>query len=445
MQINWKKVKSFVLNHKVLYTLLILAILNATLRITGHGMTSLYRLLSPFVFMGIGLFCWPWFKKEITLCTVAVIYGLTVSAIFYHTISVDMWAFLGYIVILYIFVMVIYHTTEDFTQAFFKFLNYTTIITLVLCWIQFFVRIPYPYLELARDPGVNVFMNNENELAAPLACMLIIYLYLTFFQKKWKYGILVANIAFFLYINDAKMSMLGVFMGVAVYVAYAVYLFFRKKFNIQPRTLFWIMCLSLVAVIALICVINPTIEFRDYTTSLKELALEEILDILLLRPTYGSGGSSIDRTNAIIFGIMELKKTAFFGIGWGNSIDMLAMPEYQLMTAKSMHNLIFQFLTEFGWLAIACYGCIFVWLIRRVKDTEKNSINIMKIAFAVSFVLISSQSSVGILSNYYMWMVVFYIALSYKEKRSKVTKTRNGVSTRRIHNKNEQANAEITE
>ena len=444
MQISRKKVRSFVLNHKVLYVLLVFSILNATLRLTEHGMTSVYRLLSPFVFAGIGLFCWPWFKKEITLGTIAVIYGLTVSAVFYHTISWDMWAFLGYIVILYIFVMAIYYTTGNFTQKFLRFLNCTTIVTLVLCWIQFFVRIPYPFLELARNPGVNVFMNNENELAAPLACMLIIYMYLLFFKKQWKYSFLVVNIAFFLYINDAKMSMLGVFLGAAVYAAYAIYVFLRKKFDIKPRTLFSLMCLALVLGIALLCIINPTIRFRDYTISLKDLALEEILDIILLRPTYGSGGSSIDRTNAIIFGIMELKKTAFLGIGWGNSIDMLEMPEYQLMTAKSMHNLIFQFLTEFGLFAIVCYVFIFVWVIKCVKNIEKDNINIMRVAFAVSFVLISSQSSVGILSNYYMWMVVFYIALAYKEENED-TKYLDAASIRGMRGKNRKTNVKISQ
>ena len=141
---------------------------------------------------------------------------------------------------------------------------------------------------------------------------------------------------------------------------------------------------------------------------------------------------------------MELKKTAFLGIGWGNSIDMLEMPEYQLMTAKSMHNLIFQFLTEFGLFAIVCYVFLFVWVIKCVKNIEKDNINIMRVAFAVSFVLVSSQSSVGILSNYYMWMVVFYIALAYKEENED-TKYLDAASIQGMRGKNRKTNVKISQ
>ena len=109
-----------------------------------------------------------------------------------------------------------------------------------------------------------------------------------------------------------------------------------------------------------------------------------------------------------------------------------------------MHNLIFQFLTEFGLFAIVCYVFIFAWVIKCVKNIEKDNINIMRVAFAVSFVLISSQSSVGILSNYYMWMVVFYIALAYKEENED-TKYLDAASIRGMRGKNRKTNVKISQ
>lgn len=421
VKIDLKKIKKAADSQWLLYLMLVFSIVNATFRLTASGMTSAYRLLAPFLFAAVMLCYWKRFTKELIWLAVAVVYGVAVSLMFYRHIAFDMWVFLGYLFILYVFVKTLYDHSQDFTVSFFRFLNIVTVITLVLCWLQFFIRVPYKYLELATDPGVNVYMSNENELAEPLACMLIIYLYRMFFKKEWKYSILAVNILFFVFINDAKMCLLGICLGIGVYCVYGLYRLLRKKTGIAPVKLVLGLAAAAVLLVVAVFLLDPKIPFRDYTISLKKLVLDSLLDIILLRPITGSGGSIMDRTNAIIYGMMELRNTSFFGIGWGNSVQMLQMPQYHLVTAKSMHNIIAQFLAEFGFFAIGCYVLIFIWLFKSLKNTEKQSINIMKIAFAVSFVLISSQSSVGILSNYYTWLVVFYIALSYRRREGRQT------------------------
>ena len=166
-----------------------------------------------------------------------------------------------------------------------------------------------------------------------------------------------------------------------------------------------------MAVIVLLIVVNPSFKFRDYSISVDELVFDNIKRIITLDLIEGNGGSMMDRTNAIIYGLMELRRSKFFGIGWGNSVTMLAMPEFHLATAKSMHNIIMQFLVEFGFLAIFVYYKIVRWLISAVKRINENHFFIAKIVFAISFIFISSQSSVGILSNYYTWIVFFYVFL----------------------------------
>ena len=161
--------------------------------------------------------------------------------------------------------------------------------------------------------------------------------------------------------------------------------------------------------ISILVIWNPTLIFRNYKINLSDLLFNKIKEIILLKPTLGSGGSLVDRTNVIIFGLIELKNTFFLGIGWGNSILMLEKPQYYLMTAKSMHNIIAQFLTEFGIVAIVVYGIIVRNMWKGLKRVRLASIYILKITFVISFIFISSQSSVGILSNYYMWISVFYV------------------------------------
>ena len=409
------QIKRLVSNRIVIFSVLIFAIANATLRFCDSGMTSLYRLLSPFLFLCILLVHWKWFKREIIVLFAGIVYGLTVSILFYKHVSFDMWAFLMYMFVLYIIVRVLFYTASDFSAEFFRFLNIVTICTLVLCWIQLFVRIPYPFLVLPKKGGVNVFMSNENELTVPLACMFVVYLYKIVFEKSWKYIPQVLCIAFFAFINDAKLSLIGMVMAIAVFVVFGAYFALSKKYKISAGKFIMALVGFSAALLAVVVIFDLKLRFRDYSISIKELILAEIMDIITLNPTIGAIGSTAIRTNAIIFGLIELKKTHFFGIGWGNSILMLARPEYYLVRAASMHNIIFQFLTEFGYFAVVCYIAILVWLIRCIKNVCKDRLNIMKVAFAVGFIFISSQSSVGVLSNYYTWLVVLYMVFAGKK------------------------------
>lgn len=403
--------KTVMLHPAMLYSLLVFAVLNATLRFTESGMTTLFRILAPFVFLFVIYSDFKAYKKDITVILLAVAYSIAVSLIFYHHIAVDMLAFLMYLFVLYIFTKHMYRTDRYFEKNFWDFLNIITICTLILCWIQYFVRVPYPFLNLAHDPGVNVFMSNENELAEPLCCMLLIYLFAVLFRRKWKYLLLIANILFFTYINDAKMCLIGIAAGICMMGLFFLYTIIRKKSMKAARVYAIGVPTLLVVAVVLLIVVNPSFKFRDYSISVDELIFDNIRRIITLDLVEGSGGSLMDRTNAIIYGLMELRESMFFGIGWGNSVTMLAKPEFQLVTAKSMHNIVMQFLVEFGFLAMFVYYKIVRWLIKAVKKINESPFNIAKIVFAISFIFISSQSSVGILSNYYTWIVFFYVFL----------------------------------
>ena len=194
---------------KFVYLGLIFSILNACLRLTDSGATSIYRLYSPVVIIFILYANGKAYAKDIFVMGGAFLYSGIVSLIFYQHISINMWVFAFYIFFLYILVKYLFLSDSCFEDNFWGFLHGVTVVSMVLAWIQFFVRIPYPYLELAHPPGVNIFMGNENELAVPWGCMFNIYLYKTIFEKKKRFIVILINILFFLFINEAKLTLIG--------------------------------------------------------------------------------------------------------------------------------------------------------------------------------------------------------------------------------------------
>lgn len=404
MQLKLKKEKVIVI------ILLIFAVGNATLRFTDNGMSVWYRILSP-LFVSIYFFKYiTKLKKGFLLMLLVMLYSICVSKFFYNKILIEYHIHIIYIYICYILVKVYMFNSKNFEDSFFKFLDVVTRISLILCTIQYFFRNKYPHVREVVYPGVNIFMWNENELAMPLGLMFILYLYRGLILKKNKSILKIILISIILYINDAKLTIIGIGLGIILLFVY--YFEIKKnKRKVKARLYMLIVILILVFFNLLIYKIDPTIQFRNYKITLQELLYTPIKHILTLTPFPDTGASIVVRTNAIIYGIQELLKSNLFGIGFGNTTTMLSDKKYILTTAKSMHNLFFQLLCEFGYLIIGIYILGLNWI-------RKNSVYIFKIPnifFKIMtifiFIIISSQSSIGILSNYYVWIIIFYIIL----------------------------------
>lgn len=395
----------------IVEVLLVFAIANASLRFTSSGMSSLFRITSPLFILLLFIQKIQNYMKSLFFILSMVTYSLIVSIIYYHNIAWNYYIFLLYMY--FIYVLVKYYTvkSDNFQEEFFGFIDKVTVITLFLCGIQYFIRISYPHTVELYGRGVVVYMWNENELAAPLACMLILYTYRVMFESRREYLWKIIPIVFILYINDAKLSIIGVVVGVGSLFLYINRKDSRKQRRIGPVTYTLILIFLFIGFIAAIYIINPQLKFRDYNITLNELLMSHILDIVRLKPTYGSGGSLIDRTNAIIFGIKELLNSHMLGIGLGNSVYMLSLPKYTLLTAQSMHNFIFQMISEMGLFCIYVIIRMTRWAINNIRKIGKCNIAVLKIAFSMAFIFISSQSSVGIMSNYYLWIIVFYVLL----------------------------------
>lgn len=393
--------------------LLFFAIANASLRFNSNGMTSFFRILSPIFIILIILLNFSKAIKPIIIFAMIIIYNIIVSKIYYNNIEFDYYIFFTYIFITF---MIVYHysiKSDNFSEEFYYYLDFITKLVLLLSIIQFFIRIPYPFVNLPKRIGVNIFMSNENELSSPLGLMLIIYTYRMIFYKEKKQLIKILLILLLIFINDAKLTIFGVVFGVAIILLLA-----KEVKSIDKKTKskrfsygvkFILFATIILFLIFIVYTLNPNLKFRDYSISIKELLFDPIISILKLERLSYSGGSIYDRSSAIVFGLTELIKTKFIGIGLGNSVYMLSMPQYKLLTAKSMHNFIFQMVTEMGVVFISLLIYMILEQIKMYKQLEKKNINALKISISMAFVFLSSQSSIGIFSNYYFWIIIVYI------------------------------------
>ena len=392
----------------IIYVILVFAILSGTLRLTDNGMTSFYRIFGPFVALAYMLTYIGKFKKPLIFFGSLLVYTLFTSVVFYSNISFDQIAFVIYIFFEFVLIMSLKIKDKNFGNNFFKFIDICAVVTIAAAWLQYFVGYTLPHVEVSRGQPLGVYFSNGNELSEAMCCVMLIYVYQILFCNKKKYIPHCVLIIMLTYLNDAKLSLIGALIGILIL---GVFMINQSQGSKMGYKSFFRLCvIAGVFFVLALYLINPTISVRDYDISLRELIFDAVLSILKGQEL-DVVGSIHDRTSAIIYGMRELAKSYGFGIGIGNSIVMLQQPQYYLAFAKSMHNILFQFLAECGYFAMVVYYLIGKFIVKCFKTISKNRINLLKATFFVSFIFISSQSSVGILANYFTIMVVIYIAL----------------------------------
>lgn len=378
-----------------LYILLLLGFLEMTLRI---GSISLFRLGIPLIFIWILYPNWRLFKKEILFLGILGLYNVLIYLLFGGDIQLVIRFYIHSLAVFSIVVIVKYlkHKDGKFERHLFKLLDGFTLITLVLFVFQYLFRFNLPGTVVGR---VNTFYWTENEMGMSLAVMACLYCQRFIFKRSILDLFKLLIIVVILYINDNRISMIGL--------------------------LFFVLCASLLSIkghskkavigiafiILLIFMINPILPFKGSQVGLRSLILEPVIRIITLEP-YRLAGSLPDRTDAIIYNLMELKENFFVGIGLGNSLEVLQRPEYKLVSAQSMHNIVAQYFVELGYFAIITYILIFNKVILGWWRESQDKNRIFKCAFTLSFILISMQSSSGIFSNYFMVTAVSYFYLA---------------------------------
>lgn len=388
-----------------IYFLITLSFFHSILRPDPDSFISVYRLMIPFIFLFVYLPGFKHFNKETMLLVLIFIWNITTSYLFYHNIASFLVFYMHILSIfsVYISVKVLKLKSKEFSISFYKFLDYFTIATIILFVLQYFIRFEFPNTVPGR---LCLFYWTENELGMSLAIMGPLYIFKYLEGKKLWDLLKTAAICLILYVNDNKLSMIGIFVAFMTYILFA---FIRR---IREKRIYLIIT---VIVGFLLCAVlfawNPIIRFRDNSLGLRFIILEPVIRIVTLSP-YRLAGSIYDRTDAIIYGLMELKRSYLLGIGLGNANVMLTLDRYALATAKSMHNFLAQMIVEMGILGIFFYIKIFIGVLKGITQSVVGNINLIRLLYLTSFVFISMQSSAGIFSNYFVWAVAAFIFLA---------------------------------
>ena len=393
--------------------LILFAIFSASLRLTSNGMTSFYRMLAPAAVVFILARSINRYKKDLVFFAAMMIYSTVVSIVFYNNIEIEQIVFTVYVFFLYILIKETKIRDRRFEGNFWGFIHIVTTATIILAWIQHFTFYVMPFRVPPMKKGaMSVYFTNENELGAALAAIFIIYLYILVFTKKKFTAVMAFNtlsIPVIVYINDAKLSMLGIIAAVLMFGVY----YLRKKGvlkKMKDSSFLKIIVISMASLIIGLYILNPTIHTRDYDMSIRNMIFDALIAILKRQELEGNG-TYRQRSSAIIYGLRELVKSYGFGIGIGNSIKMLSKPEYYLRYAKSMHNIIMQFLVELGYFGAGVYLVIFYRIRKMFTSVQVREANMLRVVFFVALIFISSQSSAGFLSNYLEIAVIMYISL----------------------------------
>ena len=421
-----------------LYVLIMFAIMSSFLRLTDNGMTSLYRLLGPmgvFVCLARRL---KTFSKDLVIYIIMILYSTFVSMLFFEHIEVNQVVFTTYVFFLYILIKELRYRDKNFEYNFWRFIHVITTMTIVCAWFQHFVPYVLPYLAPPMKKGaMSVYFTNENELSAALSSVFVIYLYIIFFTKKKLTPMLIFNIIsipIMGFMNDAKLSLIGIIIAAFIFFLY----FARKKglfFRIRDRAFLRIVMVVSALAVVILFLWNPAIKTRDYTISIRDMIFDWIIAIFKGQAT---GGLSTyeERSSAIIYGFIEYFKTYGFGIGIGNSVYMISnWPQYIMRYAKSMHNIILQFIVELGYFALIMYAIIAKKIIIYFESVHISSANLLKGVFFIAIIFISSQSSVGFLSNYLELVVIIYVCLLDVDRFTKTMNCVTCISKKRIPEK----------
>src|SRR5690606_33944827 len=123
------------------------------------------------------------------------------------------------------------------------------------------------------------------------------------------------------------------------------------------------------------------------------------------------------RTNAFIYGFQELKNTALWGIGPGNANTLMQeniIPGMELWSAKSMHNITLQTITELGYLGLGFMCWLFYRIAKSIRNNTKYDKTVLGFFFVSSLIGITMLS--GAFNNYYFLMVLFYAIFYFDDE-----------------------------
>lgn len=375
------------------FVLTFLAAWNAVLRPTATIPVTPYYLLMPIVIV-ILIIRENYARKWAIGFLVFAIYGVALGFVFGVPFFLQIAQLLKYAQLITFLLMLtwLYRTGPNSAAGLHVLVGVLTMLVFGIAGLQFLTGFEFPTV-INDESGLwlNTYFYTPNDLALFLCgvfCLVFCGKYSLWKKIFFAFAFFIINIR-----NDAKAAILA-----AIVMMFTYYLIMVcGKFRIKPLVG---LLFSLISALFVILIIGDSIiEIGDSDFNFFQLFLDPFERVYNLNP-YNLGGSIFDRTDALIYSIEAFKSSAWFGLGPAGSVYNLTLPNYEILTAKSLHNAVAEVFFEFGPIALILFYLLLRPFRFALMSHRPSSQQVCIICFIAASPLLSVSQSSGFISNY---------------------------------------------
>ncbi|MEO7157615.1 MAG: hypothetical protein ABI039_08645 [Vicinamibacterales bacterium] len=248
---------------------------------------------------------------------------------------------------------------------------------------------------------LNTFFYTPNDLALFLGAVLILVLTST---RGVLFKLLFASAVIGLSVrNDAKAVLIAITLILGVLAG----LQFARRTRLSPLV---VLAGGLLLLgIALSFYAEAELDFNGQEITALALLIDPVQRLVELDP-YELSGSVFDRTDALIYAFRELQSNHWLGLGPGGSVHVLTLPNYELSSAKSLHNAVAELAVDLGPVFVIPALLTVLGVLRRLKHAEGlDSRDAARAAMLLSLPFLAVSQSSGYISNYGFWIAAYLL------------------------------------
>lgn len=396
----------------LLYFIFAAGIGNTVLRPEIENPLTLYRIVAP-----IGLLAVFALRPLFTVKWLFAFGGFAVYSVVLSTLYGGGYSELGASLVHYFYLFILallmmHGKVSDpfFERRFVTFVQWFFVFLVANLVLEFLVGNWYPnlYVDESDEQCVRAFYWNQNDLAVVLCVQCWFVLAWDRFRGTVRNAVVAITVVVLFY-NDSKAALLSL-----LFVSIPVYWMLKSSARTRIAGSVWAVVFGAIVtmgVIAIIQLSSVDIQFANDTYTLEDLLIRPITGILSLEATGEEWGSLNNRMDAAIFVIIEYVRSYGLGLGAGGSWLVLSLPQYALGGAQSPHNALLQFTVDFGYPVLLGYAWLIWWAIRQLLTPGRGENDRLRIIAILSFPLLGLSQSGAIVTNYFFFAIVYFIAL----------------------------------
>lgn len=334
------------------------AYLNPILRASEESTLTVFRAMLPIVatvffvrFIRLGVT-----RRYLFFIAIVLFYSIAQMFVFGFLSDGFVWSYLSNIVAAIVFIYFVYlYRTLYGTESLFRHLYLWYAVLVTASVHQLLTDFEYPNAPF-REGVARIFFGQENDTSLALAAFLPVLL--SRVRRDPLAAVLAIAGVVIVYLNNTR----GVLVAIAAYpvmlaVSWAIGRLSQRAAILKP----------IVAAIVVLGVLSgvyflqdSAIRFTDYETTLSELVVDPVTEIVTGQMMDAELTSINLRVTLALVGLLQYASTFGFGVGPGASTYFVQ--QYYEGVATSMHIFPLQLLTECGWLFLATVIWIaFVW------------------------------------------------------------------------------------